>query len=186
MFRKASLTFVILLLLSSSIAAARAKKASGKKVKTASANALKAFGSCRKRPIPLCPSTPNGHELQKPPEITANANHILSTTLAVYPATKTVPVLSAPFGKTEPWTCVEQNFPLQLFKNPVTGTVRYPGPTFRRSAHGRTGAGHSVPRLRAITNQGTHPNRGRKNAPRVKRIRRRPFSLPSATMLRPS
>jgi len=143
MVRRATLAVVVLLLLSSSVVAATPKKTASKKAaaKTASVNALKGFRLLQNAAIPLCPSTPNGQELQNPPEITANSNRVLSTTLAVYPVVRTVPVLSAPFGKTEPWTCVEQKFPLQLFRNPVTGAIGYPGPTLRvrRASYGYPG-----------------------------------------------
>lgn len=89
--------------------------------------------------IPGCPGS--GDELQPPTEIPAGADHILSTTLDVTRVSKTVPVYAKKAGV---WTCSEKTFDLRLYRDPVSGTPTFPGPTLRVNRATDTTPGDSI------------------------------------------
>lgn len=74
--------------------------------------------------IPNCPGS--GEELKPPSTLTADASHVLSTTLDVTLQSRQVPVY---VQKNNVWTCSMQTFSLRMYTDPVTGQPSYPGPT---------------------------------------------------------
>ncbi|MFL6246999.1 MAG: multicopper oxidase family protein [Thermoanaerobaculia bacterium] len=74
--------------------------------------------------VPGCPGS--GDELKPPTELTADDNHVLSTTFDVTRAPQTVPVY---VKKNNVWSCSEKIFNLRMYRDPVSGTPRFPGPT---------------------------------------------------------
>ena len=74
--------------------------------------------------IPNCPDS--GEELKPPTTLTADANHVLSTTLNVTSQTMSVPVY---VKVNNVWTCSMKTFDLRLYTDPESGQPKYPGPT---------------------------------------------------------
>jgi len=161
MFRKSRLAFVFLLVLIPSSTVAATKKPAAK----TAAKLPKGARLLQNVVIPGCPGTPAGLELQNPPEIAADpTTNVLSTTLGVYQATKKVPVYSPPPPPPSPpggvWTCVEQAFRLQLYKNPVTGEIQYPGPTLRLRRASTNSPAYPGDSLHVLLENHLEPNTG--------------------------
>lgn len=79
--------------------------------------------------IPGCPGS--GDELKMPTQLTPT-DRVLNTTFDVVKQTRTVPVYVNQGTATDPdWVCSEKTFDLRLYKDPVTGQPRFPGPTLR-------------------------------------------------------
>jgi hypothetical protein len=74
--------------------------------------------------IPNCPGS--GEELKPPTTLTADANHVLSTTLNVTIQSTQVPLY---VKNNNVWTCSMQAFDLRLYTDPESGQPKYPGPT---------------------------------------------------------
>ncbi|MGZ5445224.1 MAG: multicopper oxidase family protein [Thermoanaerobaculia bacterium] len=74
--------------------------------------------------IPNCPGS--GEELKPPTTVTADGNHVLSTTFKVTSQTMQVPVYVQSGGV---WTCSMKTFDLRLYTDPESGQPKYPGPT---------------------------------------------------------
>jgi len=77
--------------------------------------------------IPPSSTCPSGDELKEPTPLTANSSHVLSTTFDVVQESRQVPVYTQNPDKT--WTCTMTSFNLRMYKDPVTGVAKFPGPT---------------------------------------------------------
>jgi len=88
-----------------------------------------------------CPG--GGNELIEPTVLSAT-NHVLSTTFDVVQETRQVPVYTQNPDKT--WTCTMTSFNLRMYKDPVSGVAKYPGPTLmlRRATDTTPGDSFSV------------------------------------------
>jgi len=74
--------------------------------------------------IPNCPGS--GEELKPPTTLTADGNHVLSTTFNVTMKSMDVPLY---VKNNNVWTCSMQAFDLRLYTDPESGQPKYPGPT---------------------------------------------------------
>src|SRR5690349_9570930 len=72
-----------------------------------------------------CPDL--GNELIEPTELTANSNHVLSTTFDVVQEKRKVPVYTQ--NRDQTWTCTMTEFNLRMYKDPKSGVAKFPGPT---------------------------------------------------------
>lgn len=89
--------------------------------------------------IPGCPGS--GDELQPPTELRAGADHILSTTFDVTQVPTTVPIY---VKQNNVWTCSEHTFNLRLYRDPVSGDAKFPGPTLHVRRATDTTPGDSI------------------------------------------
>jgi len=120
--RPARVVLVLILLAVTSISViAQTKKAIRERV---AKNAVRSMIGQNAVVPTSCANT--GDELREPTPLRADANHSLSTVFDVVLEPRKVPVYTQVNGA---WTCVDTNFPLRLYKDPITGIAKFPGPT---------------------------------------------------------